>query len=231
MQQPTRIIAVRHGETAWNVDTRIQGHLDIPLNDTGRWQAERLGRALAERHAGEAELDRIAAIYSSDLQRARQTAEAIHLATGAPLTLHTGLRERGFGAFEGLTYAEIDTRWPEQAQLWRKRVPDWAPPPAAPDRAEVAPGESLVQVRERVTHTLAALAAPHAGQLIVLVAHGGVMDQLYRLATAQELQAPRTWQLGNAALNHLLWTPEGMSLVGWADTSHLEAAGLDETSA
>lgn len=82
-----------------------------------------------------------------------------------------------------------------------------------------------------MARTLADLAAPHAGHLIVLVAHGGVMDQLYRLATAQDLQAPRTWQLGNAALNHLLWTPDGMSLVGWADTSHLEDAGLDETSA
>ncbi|EYC50296.1 phosphoglycerate mutase [Hylemonella gracilis str. Niagara R] len=231
MQQPTRIIAVRHGETAWNVDTRIQGHLDIPLNDTGRWQAQRLGQALAERHSADAEAGRITAIYSSDLQRARQTAEAIRLATGAPLNLHPGLRERGFGAFEGLTYAEIEQRWPQDALHWRKRVPDWAPPPAAPDRAVVAPGESLLQVRERITHTLAALAAPHAGQLIVLVAHGGVMDQLYRLATAQDLQAPRSWQLGNAALNHLLWTPEGMSLVGWADTSHLEGQGLDETSA
>jgi probable phosphoglycerate mutase len=110
-------------------------------------------------------------------------------------------------------------------------VPDWVPPPAGPERGEVAPGESLLQVRDRITSTLAALAPAHAGQLIVLVAHGGVMDQLYRLATAQDLQAPRTWELGNAALNRLLWTPEGLSLVGWADTTHLDRQGLDETSA
>lgn len=230
MQQPTRIIAVRHGETAWNVDTRIQGHLDIPLNDTGRWQAEQLARALAEPHR-DAEHNRIAAIYSSDLQRAYQTAQAIAATTGAPLQTHTGLRERGFGAFEGLTYAEIEQRWPEDSTHWRKRTPDWAPPPAT-GRADASAGESLLHVRERVARTLAELATPHAGKLIVLVAHGGVMDQLYRLATRQDLQAPRTWELGNTAVNRLLWTAGGMSLVGWADTSHLETGdSLDETSA
>src|SRR5262245_31452570 len=185
MQQPTRIIAVRHGETAWNVDTRIQGHLDIPLNDTGRWQAEQLARGLAEPH-GDAEHNSISAIYSSDLQRAYQTARAIAAATGAPLKTHTGLRERGFGAFEGLTYAEIEQRWPEDSAHWRRRTPDWAPPPAT-GRTDALSGESLLQVRERVTRAVAELAVPHAGGLIVLVAHGGVMDQLYRLATGQDL--------------------------------------------
>ena len=65
----------------------------------------------------------------------------------------------------------------------------------------------------------------------MLVAHGGVMDILYRLATGQELQAPRAWNLGNAAINRLLWTPDGFTLVGWADTGHLEDASLDEHSA
>lgn len=213
MDQTTRILAIRHGETAWNVDMRIQGHLDIPLNDTGRWQAQRLARALAAR--GD-----IHAIYSSDLQRAHDTASAIATVTGAPLATHTGLRERGFGIFEGKTYVEIEQTWPEESAHWRKRTPHWAP----------AGGESLLQVRERITHTLHELAARHPGQQIVLMAHGGVLDQLYRLATGQDLQAPRTWQLGNTAVNRLLWTPEGLSLVGWADTSHLENNSLDEIS-
>jgi probable phosphoglycerate mutase len=207
----TRILAIRHGETAWNVDTRIQGHLDIPLNDTGRRQAERLARALAAR-------DEIHAIYSSDLQRAFHTAQAIAAATGAPLTAHRGLRERGFGIFEGKTYVEIEQAWPEESLHWRRRTPHWAP----------QGGESLLQVRERITHTLHELAAQHPGQQIILVAHGGVMDQLYRAATGQDLQAPRTWELGNTAVNRLLWTPEGLSLVGWADTSHLDDSTLDE---
>lgn len=212
--QATRILAIRHGETAWNVDTRIQGHLDIALNETGLRQAQRLARALAAR-------DPIAAIYSSDLQRAHQTAQAIAEATGAPLQTHVGLRERGFGVFEGKTYVEIESTWPQESERWRLRHPDWAP----------QGGESLLQVRERVLHTLHALASRHPGEQIVLVAHGGVMDQLYRAATGQDLQAPRTWQLGNTAVNRLLWTPEGLSLVGWSDTSHLDDKSLDETSA
>ncbi|OGP03779.1 MAG: phosphoglycerate mutase [Curvibacter sp. GWA2_64_110] len=209
----TRILAIRHGETAWNVDTRIQGHLDIPLNERGRWQAQRLARALAAR-------DPLHAIYSSDLQRAHETARAIADATGAPLATHSGLRERGFGVFEGKTFVEIETTWPEESERWRKRDPHWAP----------QGGESLLQVRERITRTLHELAMRHPGEQIVLVAHGGVLDQLYRAATGQELQAPRTWQLGNTAVNRLLWTPQGLSLVGWADTTHLDDASLDEIS-
>jgi probable phosphoglycerate mutase len=74
------------------------------------------------------------------------------------------------------------------------------------------------------------LAQQHCGEQIVLVAHGGVMDQLYRLATGQDLQAARAWHLGNAAINRLLWTPDGFTLVGWGDTSHLDEAVRDETS-
>ena len=208
----TRLIAIRHGETAWNVDTRIQGHLDIPLNDTGRWQAQQLAHALAD--------EPVSAIYASDLQRAHATAQAVADTTGAPLVPEPGLRERGFGMLEGRTFAEIETELPEQAQRWRKRDPHFAP----------EGGESLTALRARIHDTVHRLAARHAGGQVVLVAHGGVLDVLYRLATGQELQAPRTWQLGNAAINRLLWTPEGLTLVGWADTQHLDAAARDETS-
>jgi len=210
----TRLIVVRHGETAWNVDTRIQGHLDIPLNATGLWQARQLGDALA----GEA----ISAIYTSDLLRARRTAQAVADATGAALVDEPGLRERAFGSFQGRTFAEVEAEQPEQARRWRQRDPHFAP----------EGGETLVQLRERIAATTHRLAAQHTGGLVVLVAHGGVLDVLYRLATGQELQAPRTWQLANAAINRLLWTPEGLSLVGWADTGHLQDEGaLDEKTA
>lgn len=202
--QATRIVAVRHGETAWNVDTRIQGHLDIPLNDTGLWQAAQLGEALS----GEP----IDAIYTSDLQRAHATAQAVARTTGAPLLSEPGLRERSFGHFQGRTFAEIEAELPEDALRWRKRDPHYAP----------TGGESLVTLRERIERTVTTLAQQHAGEQIVLVAHGGVLDVLYRLATRQELQAPRTWQLTNTAINRLLWTPDGLTLVGWADTQHLD---------
>ena len=210
----TRIIAIRHGETAWNVDTRIQGQLDIPLNDTGRWQAERLARALAAREA-------IDVVYTSDLLRAWETARPVAEATGAPLHTDEGLRERGFGSFQGKTFTEIEAAMPDEARRWRQRDPFWAPPG----------GESLTTMRRRVIETLHVLASRHVGEQIVMVAHGGVMDVLYRAATGQELQAPRTWLLGNTAINRLLWSPEGLSLVGWSDTSHLDDETLDENTA
>ncbi|MBT3067273.1 histidine phosphatase family protein [Rhodoferax sp. U11-2br] len=209
--QVTRIIAIRHGETDWNVDKRIQGQLDIRLNDVGLWQATRVAQALGD--------EVVDALYASDLLRAWQTAQAIAEVTGCPPSPHVGLRERGFGQFEGLTYAEIEASWPDMSRQWRQREPLWAPPG----------GESLVALRERVLATVSGLAAQHIGGQIIVVAHGGVMDMLYRLATGQGLQAPRAWELGNAAINRLLWTPDGLTLVGWADTSHLDQAVRDES--
>ncbi len=213
--QATRLLAIRHGETAWNVDTRIQGHLDIPLNETGLQQARWLAQALAER-------DEVHAIYASDLARAQVTAQTIAQAMGLTVSVHPGLRERAFGDFQGRTFAEIEAELPQEALHWRHRSPEWTPPGA---------GESLLALRERVLATVEALASRHVGEQIVLVAHGGVMDVLYRAATRLDLQAPRTWSLPNTAVNRLLWTPEGLSLVGWADTSHLDGRSRDETTA
>ena len=210
--QATRILAIRHGETLWNVDSRIQGHLDIGLNDTGRWQAERLGLALKD--------ESIAAIYASDLSRAHDTALAVSRHTGVPVQAEPGLRERSFGEFEGRTFAEIETELPAQAQRWRQRDPAFAP----------AGGESLLMLEARVLSVAARLAAQHPGEQIALFAHGGVMDILYRAATRLDLQAARTWALGNTAVNRLLWSPEGFSLVGWADVQHLSDCTLDESS-
>ena len=213
--QATRILAIRHGETAWNVATRIQGQLDIPLNATGEWQAAQLAQALSAQES-------IDAIYTSDLLRAYATAQAIGQAVKLPLQTNLGLRERGFGDFEAKTFAEIAMALPEDSMRWRKRDPHWAPPGG---------GESLVAMRERVLSTVDQLASSHLGGNIVLVAHGGVMDILYRAATRLDLQAPRTWDLSNTAVNRLLWTPEGLSLVGWADKSHIDGLSQDETTA
>ena len=211
--EATRIIAVRHGETSWNADARIQGQRDIGLNDTGRWQARRVGEALAG--------EQITAVYSSDLGRAHETAQAVAETTGIPVVPDEGLRERSFGIFEGKTFDEIHETWPDHAHNWRKRIPEWQPPEG---------GESLLQLRERVTRTMQELAARHPGEQIVVVAHGGVLDTLYRIATGQEVNSPRTWQLPNGAINRLLWTPEGFTLVGWSDTQHLDHEAADENT-
>jgi probable phosphoglycerate mutase len=210
MHNTTRIIAIRHGQTAWNVDTRIQGHLDVPLNERGHWQAQRLAAALAQ--------EGISAVYASDLSRAFETGRYVAQAAGVPIRPDVGLRERGFGLFEGRTFKEVEAELPDQALLWRKRDPHFAP----------AGGESLVQVQERVVSTCYRLAAQHPGELIAVVGHGGVLDALYREATRQDLQAPRSWELGNAAINRLLWSPQGLALVGWGDVAHLSDDALDD---
>lgn len=218
-QQHTRVLAIRHGETSWNVDTRIQGQLDIALNDTGRWQARQVALALAD--------ERIDAIYSSDLLRAHQTAQTIagrgSAGSGSGgeddrrVTTDIGLRERSFGVFEGLTYQEIQQRWPEQGERWRRRDPDFG----------AEGGETLRDFYARCVGTATRLAAAHPGQNIALIAHGGVMDCLYRAALGVALDAPRSWQLGNASINRVLYSPQGFTLVGWSDTHHLEGGCQD----
>ncbi|MEK6669856.1 MAG: histidine phosphatase family protein [Pseudomonadota bacterium] len=209
----TRLIAVRHGETAWNRVSRIQGHTDIPLNEAGLWQARQVGQAVAA--------EGIDAIYSSDLQRAADTARAIGRAAGVQVQLDVALRERHFGELEGLTHDEINTRWPEQGRRWRGRDPDYGP----------QGGETLKDFHARCVGALTRLAQRHPGQTVVLVAHGGVLDCFYRAANGVDLSVPRSWTIGNATINRLLYSPDGLTMIGWADDGHLQAErGLDESS-
>ena len=200
----TRIFLLRHGQTAWNAEQRIQGQLDIPLDATGLQQAQRLAGALRD--------EAIEVLYSSDLQRAAQTAAPLAAATGLPVQTDARLRERSFGAFEGRTYAEIETQWPQDALRWKLREPGFGP----------GGGEPLQAFYDRSVQAVLRLAARHPGQTIAIVAHGGVLDCVYRAAVHADLQAPRGWQLANATINRLLWTPDGLSVVGWNDTSHLD---------
>jgi 2,3-bisphosphoglycerate-dependent phosphoglycerate mutase len=201
----TRVVLVRHGQTDWNVERRLQGQTDIGLNALGREQARRLGEALAG--------DALAAVYSSDLGRALDTARAVAQRQGLPVHTDTGLRERHFGVFEGLTYHEVEARWPEQNARWRAREAGFGPDG----------GETLQDFHARCVVTLRRLAVPHAGQSILLVAHGGVLDCLYRAASGVPLEAPRGWQLGNASINRLMVAPGGhLRLVGWNDDAHLD---------
>ncbi|KQY83474.1 histidine phosphatase family protein [Pelomonas sp. Root1444] len=213
MEQATRLVLIRHGETAWNRATRIQGHTDIPLSPLGLAQAERLAEALAD--------EPLAAIYASDLSRARQTADALARVHELPVRLDAGLRERAFGRFEGLSWDEIAQDFPEDAARWRRREPDFA----------VGGGESLNSFSARCLDAARRAAAAHPGASIALVAHGGVLDCLYRAATRVALAAPRSWQLGNATINRLLATTEGFTLVGWNDDRHLAGLTADDVAA
>jgi 2,3-bisphosphoglycerate-dependent phosphoglycerate mutase len=211
--QITRVVAVRHGETAWNVQTRIQGQIDIGLNDAGRRQAQRLSRALAD--------ERFDAVYASDLQRAADTARALAERAGLPVRTDAALRERGFGSFEGLTWAEVEQQHPQASRRWRERDASFGPPG----------GETLATFYARAVGALAAIAARHRGEHIAIVTHGGVLDALYRAASRIALDAPRTWQLGNASINRVLHGEQGFTLVGWNDNLHLVGPAIDEASA
>lgn len=211
---PTRILLVRHGETDWNVESRIQGFTDIPLNHKGRAQA----RHLAGRLADMLDQEPVQAVYASDLQRAFHTAQALAEVFGLTVRPEQQLRERHFGHFEGCTFKEIEERWPQDAARWRSRDPDFGP----------QGGETLAVFYQRCVDAASRLASAHLGQTIALVAHGGVLDSLYRAATRTPVQAPRAWTVANATLNRLAWTPEGFSLLLWNDATHLSA--LDDPS-
>jgi probable phosphoglycerate mutase len=210
----TRILAIRHGETAWNAETRIQGHIDIPLNEHGAWQAQQLAKALQD--------EQIDAVYASDLDRAFTTAQAFATPRGLSVQALPALRERHLGDFQGQTWTEIESNHPEEALRWKQRDPEWTP---------VGGGESLLVLAERVQQFANHLASQHPDQHIAWVTHGGVLDVLYRLATGQSLQAARTWGLRNTAINRLLWTPQGLQLVGWADERHLDGQAREEKGA
>jgi probable phosphoglycerate mutase len=211
MDSTTQLIVLRHGETCWNAEQRIQGQLDTTLNETGRWQAERLGQALAD--AG------VQALYSSDLQRARDTAAPLARLTGLPVLEDAQLRERHFGQWQGRTHADIRQRWPQEALAWHQREPDFGPPD----------GETLAAFHVRALAAYAAIARAHPGQRVAVFAHGGLLDSLYRAAAGVALQAPRSWLCANARINRVLYHADGyagagFTLVGWNDDAHLQAA-------
>ncbi len=208
-------LLIRHGETAWNRVRRMQGHSDIPLNDEGQRQAHALGAALA--------VERPDAIYASDLQRARATAQAVADEHGLAVQLDPALRERCYGAFEGLLYDDIARHHPQAFAQWRARDPN-ARFPAGEREAE-----TLHEFHQRSVDAVSAIARRHPqAERLVIVTHGGVLDCLYRAATGMAIEAERHFGIVNAAVNRLRWDGERFLLLSWADAAHLEAAGLDE---
>ena len=205
----TRLCIVRHGETAWNAEHRVQGQLDIPLNAVGLKQAQAVGRALKGEHFD--------AAYSSDLTRARQTAAPIQNLLALRVLLEKDLRERHYGIFERLTYAEVKTRYPEDYARFEARDPEYA----------FRTGESLKDFSARSITAVSRIAERHPGQNVVVFTHGGVLDKLYRFITGLPLSAPRQFGIPNAGLNRVEVTSAGWQIRAWADVAHLEAA-LDD---
>lgn len=208
-RRTTRLCLVRHGETAWNAEGRVQGQTDVPLNAVGAAQADAVGAALAG--------ERFSAIYSSDLTRVRQTAQPAAQRLGLPVRLDAALRERHYGMFETCTYAEVRVRFPEDYARFRKKELDY----------DFQGGESLRRFNERALGCVRALAERHAGEAILVFTHGGVLEMVYRDVHASGLSAPRDFEIPNAALNWVEITAGVWSVRAWAERAHLPRA-LDD---
>lgn len=206
----TRLCLVRHGETEWNAARRIQGQIDIGLNETGLRQAAGAGRWLSQ--AG------IVALYSSDLKRAWTTALVIGDALGLVPVSVPEMRERRYGVFEGLTYDEAKAKHPDGYAAFEGRNANY----------NFENGESLSEMFARVTGKLQEIAAAHVGQNVVIVLHGGVLDIINRFVRGNSLETPRDFLIPNAGLNWIATVDGHWRIETWGETAHLEAGALDE---
>jgi alpha-ribazole phosphatase len=197
-----RLLLVRHGETDWNLGRRFQGHSDVPLNKVGLQQAKALRNRLSD--------ETIELIYSSDLERAYKTAKII--STGKnKLQTDARLREIHFGGWEGLTYNEIQEKYPAQLASWEQDVYKTAPPH----------GETLEQLAGHTQSLLNDLRVDHKAETILVVTHGGVIKVLICLAL--NLPATLYWQfhISPASLSEIAFYPAGAILNFMNDTGHL----------
>jgi probable phosphoglycerate mutase len=200
----TLLYVVRHGQTDWNRARRFQGHIDIPLNAAGRQEAERLALRLSA--------TRFAAIYCSDLERTRQTSEPCATRVGLTVQSLPALRERNYGIFEGLTAAEIASRYPQESARWMTHD----------SRFVIPAGESQEGFRDRIFACLDALAARHADDApLLIVTHGGALDMLYRRAFSLPWDAARSCPVPNAALNRVEVLGDAVRILDWANVEHL----------
>lgn len=212
----TEILLIRHGETDWNAERRLQGHLDIELNAKGMLQAVALGDALR----GEA----LEAVFSSDLRRALQTALPIAAARSLTVQIEPELRERCYGAFEGLRYLEIGARYPESYAAMQARDMDARYPQG------VNMAETLREFSVRSVGAIARLAQRFGYRKIAVVTHGGVLDCLNRAARGLDFSQPRDFGIPNAGINRMLWNEGQLQISQWGDVAHLASGALDEVS-
>ncbi len=206
------LLLVRHGETDWNAAKRLQGQTDVPLNTVGQRQAAAVARVLAART--------VHAVYASPLQRAWDTAWGIAASLGLTVQPEARLQEMAFGAWEGLTYAEIQQRDPHRLAAWHENPLQVAPPG----------GETLTQVADRVHTVLRDMGVTCREQTAVLVAHGGPLRILLCLALGLSPQAHWQFAISPASVSELHLYDQGAMLMRLNDTSHLNEADDGSTS-
>jgi len=201
--EPTVTRLLRHGQTPMSVQKRYAGRSDVPLTDLGVQQAAAAAKRLAS-----AGLD---VIVTSPLLRAVQTAEEVAAATGATVVTDDGFREADFGAWEGLTFAEVQERWPAEMAAWLAD-PEVAPPG----------GESLAGVNERVTAALRRVLAARERQTVLVVSHVTPIKTLVAAALLAPPAALYRMHLDVAALSRIDWYADGPAVLrSFNDTGHL----------
>lgn len=212
LEHGTQVLLIRHGETQWNRDQRIQGHLDVGLSERGLEQARQLAVVLRR--------ERIDVIYSSDLQRARITAE--FLSGGErEIIVDPRIREANMGRFQGLTSDEIRATYPEAFQAWRE------------DSVRNRPlgGESLEDLQARCLEALSEILPRHPGQTVAVVAHGGPVRVMGCGLLDLPLALYPKLRVENTSVGRVLFHHRGFILAGWNDVSHLrETAVLPDHS-
>jgi probable phosphoglycerate mutase len=208
----TRLCLVRHGETEWNAEGRVQGQTDIPLSSLGLAQARAAAEVLC-RHD-------FSAIYSSDLMRVRQTAEPSAQKLALPLQLDPGLRERHYGIFERMLYTEVRSRLPEHYARFQAKDLDY----------DFESGESLRAFNERSLATVRSIAERHLGEQVLVFTHGGVLEMVYRHARAVGLSSARDFGIPNCGVNWVEISARGWDVQCWADIAHLGDARADMPS-
>lgn len=207
----TEFILLRHGETEWNAQGRLQGHLDSRLNAEGLRQADALARRLAS--------ESFHALYCSDLGRAVETARRISARTGHEVRPEVRLRERGLGILEGLTWGDAKERHPEVYAAYQAGEPGYVVPG----------GESLAGRLAHAVEGLQALASRHPGERVVVVTHGGVLSLLFRHCLGIPLQQVRRFAVLNACWNRFDYHEGAFQLVTWGDVNHLRDTSRDDT--
>ena len=202
-EAPTRLILVRHGETDWNRESRLQGHLPTLLNARGRHEAKLLARRISEEQPNR--------LYSSDLPRAMETAEMIAEATGLEIMAAPELREAHFGKWEGKTYAEVQDESPGNFNAWVESDFRQAPPG----------GESAGELRERIIAFLAEVALQHPNETSVLVSHGGPCKYAIAHTLGISPTGIHRYAVDNASVHIIEIGAYGWRLTTLNDTCHL----------
>ena len=203
MNKRKKVIMVRHGETIWNTEKRIQGYSNTPLTEYGIRQAEKTGKRLSKENLNE--------IYSSDLGRAVQTAEIINKHLALNITLVKGLRERKYGVLEELSFSELNSKYPKIKEKLYSHDPEY----------QIPDGESLNEFAERTFNCINNIAENTCSETILLVVHGGVLECFFYMVIGLPLNCRKKFSLFNTSINTFSLYNEKWNLDSWGITDHL----------